>query len=53
MAKRYIAKDGHQRDTCCDEIGACAKNILTVLGLGANTIRRAYISHIKKDRSPL
>lgn len=53
MAKRYIAKDEHQRDTCCDEIGPCAKNILTILGLGANTIGRAYISLIKKDKSPL
>lgn len=28
----FVFKNGHQKDTCYNEIGLCAKNIDTVLG---------------------
>ena len=41
---RIVVKNGHQKDTCYNEIGLCAQHISTILGsLVNNTIGRMYL----------
>lgn len=39
---RLVFKNGDQKDMCYEEIGFCAQNIITILGLIVNTNGRAY-----------
>ena len=34
---RLVLKNGHEKDTCCDENGLCAQNIDTILRSILNT----------------
>jgi len=41
---RLVVKNGHDKDSCYDDIGLCAQIILTILGSKLNiTIGRAYV----------
>ena len=40
---RLIVKNGHQKDTCYNEIALCAQNLDAVLGSIFNTIWRDYV----------
>ena len=41
---RLVVKNGHDKDSCYDDIELCAQNILTILGSILNiTIGRAFV----------
>jgi hypothetical protein len=39
---------GHQKDMCSDEIGVCAQNINTIVGLVVNTTGRADVITLRE-----
>ena len=43
ICKELVAKNGDQKPICNNEIGLCAQNIGTTLGVTFNTIGRAYV----------
>ena len=40
---RLVVKNGHQKETCYNELELCAQNKDNVLGSVVNTIGRAYV----------
>ena len=44
---RLVVNNKHQEDTCCDEIGLCAQNILaTLLGSIMSGMKRSYVQNL-------
>ena len=52
MARLVVKNDGHQKDTCYNEIGLCAQNKDTILGIVVNIIKRTSVIAYKGKKSP-
>ena len=53
---RLVLKNGHEKDTCCDEIGFCAQNIDTILrsvvytfGMGGHIVSLEELENLHFD----